>query len=83
MSFDDRRSEAALRIMYEMCRVAILAAAGPGNERGEEAIKWWRDQGSKGAGWQNQAGIFAMAVGYAAGHLQKEDLEVKWEKVAR
>jgi hypothetical protein len=74
MSSDDRKSEAALRIMYEMCRVAILAAAGPGNPRGEEAIRWWQREGSAQSGWQAQAAVLALAVGYAAGHLEKENL---------
>jgi len=81
---DSRRVDAALEIMYHMCKVAILAAAGPGNGRGEDAIRWWLAQGSKApCGWKNQAAIIAMAVGYAAGHLEKQDLEFKWQEAQK
>mgnify|MGYP000337739106 CR=1 FL=1 len=72
---DSRKADAALRIMASMCEIAMIAAAGPYNPRGEKAVRWWKIMGATANGWDEQRKIVALAVGYAAGHLTKEALE--------
>lgn len=72
---EDKRLDAALRIMAEMCKTAILAAAGPENLKGPEAVVWWQSKGANGGGWNEQRSYLALAVAYAAGHVSKQAIE--------